>query len=84
MHPGTIHASARYLTHSNLPTWGVGVGLKPLLASKEIWLLANGSTKADIIRRVVNGPIGEDVPASLLRRHPESWFFVDAEAAALL
>ena len=34
MHESTIKSSAGYLTHSNLPTWGVGVGLKHLLGSK--------------------------------------------------
>src|SRR4030095_8157918 len=51
MHESTIKGSARYLTHSNLPTWGVGVGLKHLLASHEVWLLANGAGKAEIIQR---------------------------------
>lgn len=77
----TVASSAKYLTHKNLPTWGIGVGLKQLLGSNEVWLLANGSAKAQIIKRTVHGPIGEDVPATLLRRHPRSFLMVDAEAA---
>ena len=82
MHESTIKASAGYVTHSNLPTWGIGVGLKHLLASKEVWLLANGVKKAEIIRRTVKDEISVEVPASLLRRHADCSLFVDAEAAS--
>ena len=83
MHPSTVQASAAYLTHSNLPTWGIGVGLKHLLGSKEVWLLANGAKKASIIQRTLKGEISNEVPASLLRRHPNSFLMIDAEAGAL-
>ena len=82
--PSTVSSSAKYLTHSNLPTWGIAVGLKHLLGSKEVWLLANGQNKAEIIYRASKGKVGPDVPASLLRNHPNSFFIVDAEAGAKL
>ncbi len=84
LHPSTVEASAKYLEHSNLPRWGVGVGLKQLLGSNELWLLANGRSKAEIVRRVVRGEISEDVPASLARRHANSFLFLDSEAAGRL
>jgi glucosamine-6-phosphate deaminase len=49
-----------------------------------VWLLASGSRKAAIIRQVVAGEIDEQIPASLLRRHPNCSLFVDGEAGALL
>jgi glucosamine-6-phosphate isomerase len=84
MHESTVKASAGYLTHSNLPTWGIGVGLKHLLGSKEVWLLANGVKKAEIIQRTVKGAISNEVPASLLRKHSKASLFVDQDAGALL
>ena len=84
MHPTTVQGSANYLTHSKLPTWGVAVGLKQLLASKEVWLLANGSAKAEIIRRTLQEPIDVSLPATLLRKHPHSCLFVDAAAGSLI
>jgi len=84
LHPSTVASSAKYLTHGNLPTWGIAVGLKHLLGSKEVWLLANGGKKAEIVHRAAKGPIGPDVPASLLRNHPHAFFMVDAEAGALV
>jgi glucosamine-6-phosphate deaminase len=80
----TIHASARYFQHQDLPRWGLTVGLAQILSSREVWLLAAGDAKAEIVRTTVRGEITRDVPASLLRRHPNCSFFVDAEAGALL
>jgi len=84
MHESTVKASAGYLTHGDLPTWGVGVGLKHLLGSKEVWLLASGQKKAEIIARTVKGEVTNQVPASLLRKHPNCSLFADAGAGALL
>lgn len=82
LHPSTVAASRRYLDHPQTPTWGATVGLKHLLDSKEVWLLACGASKAEIVRRSVVGEITTDVPASLLRTHPSSFLFVDASAGA--
>lgn len=84
LHPTTVSSSAKYLTHANLPNWGIAVGLKHLLGSKEVWLLANGPKKAEIIFRAAKGPVGPEVPASLLRNHPNAYFMVDAEAGAMV
>lgn len=82
LHPTTVEASRRYLTHTQAPTWGLTVGLKQLLASKEVWLLACGAGKAEIVGRTLTGEITTAVPASLLRSHPNSILFVDAAAAS--
>jgi glucosamine-6-phosphate deaminase len=84
LHDTTIASSARYFSHQNVPRWGVTVGLEPILASREIWLLASGPHKAAIVQRVVRGEIDESVPASLLRRHANCSLFVEPEAGALL
>lgn len=82
LHETTIASSARYLAHAQLPRWGLTAGMAQFFAAKEVWLLATGQTKADIVRRVVKGPIDAQVPASLMRQHPNCALFVDASAAA--
>ena len=52
------------------PERGVTLGLAGILAAREIWLLVSGDRKATILRRVLEGPVTTDVPASLLRGHP--------------
>ncbi len=84
LHATTVQASARYFEHQNLPNWGITIGLKTVLASKEVWLLAKGATKAGIIQRTVRDSISAANPASLLRNHPDCSFFVDSAAGALL
>jgi glucosamine-6-phosphate isomerase len=84
LHETTIQSSARYFAHRNLPRWGLTVGLKTILASAEVWLLATGPAKAAIIERTVRGDINQDNPASLLRRHPNCFLFLDEDAAAEL
>jgi len=80
----TIQSSVRYFAHHNLPLWGLTVGLKTILASKEVWLVANGAAKAGIIQQTVRGEMSTSNPASLLRPHPDCSLFVDADAGALL
>ena len=84
LHGPTIQSSARYFAHQDLPRWGLTVGLRTVLASKEVWLVANGAAKAAIIEQTVRGEISPSNPASLLRRHPDCSLFVDTDAAALL
>lgn len=84
LHASTVAASRRYLTHAHAPTWGVTVGLKHLLESKEVWLLACGANKAEIVRRTLEGEITAEVPSSLLRRHPNCCLIVDSAAGAAL
>jgi len=84
LHPQTVTSAAKYVSHTRVPTWGLTIGMKRLLASNEVWLLATGSAKAEIVRRIVRDAITPDVPASLLRQHRNCYLFLDEPAAALL
>jgi glucosamine-6-phosphate isomerase len=84
LHPTTISSSARYLTHQQLPTWGLTVGMQQFFDSREVWLVATGKAKAEIVQRVIRGDVTPEVPASLMRRHPNCSLFIDAAAGSLL
>ena len=60
------------------------MGMKQFFASREVWLVATGRSKAEIVERTVRGEISEQVPASLMRRHLNCSLFIDGEAGALL
>ncbi len=81
--PSTAAATLRYGTVER-PERGMTVGLRPILGSREIWLLVTGSHKAAILEQVMKGPIGPDVPASFLRDHPSATVFADRSAAGTL
>ncbi len=81
LHRATVQAAARY-GPATQPAWGLTLGLREILASRRIWLLVTGAHKAQILERVLTGPIGPDVPASYLREHPNTVILADESAAA--
>lgn len=62
------------------PTWGVTLGMRPLLDARAIWLLVTGTHKREILGRALHDPVGPDVPATLLRRHPACTVYADVSA----
>lgn len=66
------------------PEQGMTLGLRPILESKEIWLLVTGPHKAGILERMLSGPVGPAVPASFLRDHRKLTVFADRSAAGTL
>lgn len=79
--PSTTEASVRYFDGRHEPTWGVTVGLRDLLAAGEVWVLATGAHKAGVVRASLEGPVTQQVPASLLRSHPRCIWWLDESAA---
>ena len=84
LEPATVQAAAGYSGYGSVPSWGVTLGIATLAESAEIWLLACGVAKADIVGRLMHAPAGSDLPATWLRDHPNCRLFVDASAAAAL
>jgi glucosamine-6-phosphate deaminase len=66
---------------TSAPTWGITVGLAELLDSSELWLLVTGKHKQEILARSLEGPVSPEVPASLLRRHPNLTVLADESAS---
>lgn len=67
-----------------VPTHAVTMGIKTVMNARSIILMATGKSKAEIIAKAVQGPITEEVPASILQLHPFVEVYLDHEAAALL
>lgn len=62
-------------------TWGLTLGMSDLMDAHEIWLLATGPDKADVVARLMQEPVTAAVPASYLRGHPNRAIFLDEQAA---
>lgn len=60
---------------------GLTLGIKNIMHSRKILMVAKGAGKADIVRKMLNGPVIVDVPASILQLHPDCEFLLDTEAA---
>jgi len=61
-------------------TRALTLGVATLLAACEIVLVVDGAEKQAALERVLEGPPGDDVPASLLHGHPRCSVFVRDEA----
>lgn len=64
-----------------VPTMALSMGMKPIMAAREILLLAWGEKKAPVIRDVVEGPVTDLKPASFLQNHPNCLIITDVGAA---
>jgi glucosamine-6-phosphate deaminase len=85
LHPSTIAAAAAdFGGAERVPREALTVGLRTLLAAREILLVVTGAEKADALRAALEGPIGPEAPASLLRHHPCMTVLCDRPAAARL
>lgn len=79
----TTRGAARYQADAQ-PVRGLTLGMRSIMASDEVWLLVTGSHKGKILREMMTGPIGADLPASFLRDHPNATLFANRSAAAAL
>jgi glucosamine-6-phosphate deaminase len=69
---------------SQVPRLAVTMGIGTILKAKKIILMAWGPGKAPVVRKSVEGPVTESVPASLLQHHGDCIFLLDEAAAAEL
>ena len=65
----TRAANAPLFPDGNVPTHAITMGIRTILESKSIVLLASGDKKRPAIERLRSGEISENFPASALWRH---------------
>ena len=63
-----------------VPRQAFTMGLSNIMNAKKIVVLANGEGKAYAIGELVNGEIREEIPASILRNHPDCILICDEAA----
>lgn len=66
------------------PLGGATLGIKEIMSARKIILVAKGDNKAEIVDKIINGPICEEVPGSILQRHPDCEYLLDDKAAKFL
>lgn len=78
----TIKANSRFFDNiDEVPKSAICMGTANIMASKKIVLMAFGEKKAEAIKKTIEGPITEDVPASILQKHPDVTIICDKAAA---
>ena len=78
--------NARFFEPLNeeVPTHACTMGISSIMKSKQILLIASGEKKAQAINNMINGPIDESCPASILQQHDNVVVIIDEKAASLL
>jgi len=80
----TQAVSVKYFDTPREIKQGISLGLKTILAAKNIVVMASGEKKAAIVAQTVNHPASRDIPSTLVKTVPQASLYVDnAEASAL-
>jgi glucosamine-6-phosphate deaminase len=81
----TIQANSRFFDSiEEVPTQAVSMGIETIMNSKEILLLVSGAGKAEALNRLINGDVTEDLPASVLKNHPNVTVIADEAAFTVI
>ncbi|CAA7602238.1 glucosamine-6-phosphate deaminase [Acididesulfobacillus acetoxydans] len=76
--PATIQANARFFNReAEVPRQAITMGIGTIMQARRILLLVSGDAKADILRKVLYGPVGTEVPASILQLHGDLTVLTD-------
>jgi 6-phosphogluconolactonase/glucosamine-6-phosphate isomerase/deaminase len=62
--------------------YGFTVGLKQVMESRKLLVLASGEKKADIMRQAIEGTSSVQCPASLVQQHKQGIVLLDEGAAS--
>lgn len=79
----TVSVNSR-LVQAEIPRRAISMGIKSIMRSHAILLLACGPEKAEIVAKALEGRVTPDLPASILQLHPNLTVLLDREAAAFL
>lgn len=77
-------ASRDFGGKENTPTKAITMGVGTIFKAREIILLAWNETKAEIVKKAVEGEVSSDIPATYLQLSQKIEFVLDKEAASLL
>ncbi|MDP4144577.1 MAG: glucosamine-6-phosphate deaminase [Bacillota bacterium] len=81
----TIEVNSRFFQSiGEVPTQALSMGIKTIMHSKKVILLAYGIGKADAIAKTIRGKITPDLPASILQLHRDVTIIMDKAAASKL
>jgi glucosamine-6-phosphate deaminase len=81
----TIEANARFFEREeDVPRFAITMGIQTILKAKNLLLLVTGKGKAEIVQKLFDSGITTDIPASLLKLHPNVTVLVDQEAGSLV
>ncbi|MCB0495547.1 MAG: glucosamine-6-phosphate deaminase [Cyclobacteriaceae bacterium] len=79
-----MDAAKDFYSQYRVPKQAITMGINAIMHAKEVYLMAWGIGKAEIVQKALEGSISQLVPASFLQRHPNINYALDAAAASEL
>ena len=80
----TQSVGQKYFKNEQKITHGLTLGLASIMEAGNILLVVSGRKKAQIVKKILEGEISEELPASILRRHNNFHVYLDKDAAEAL
>jgi glucosamine-6-phosphate deaminase len=71
-------------TLADVPTQAISMSIKQILKSRAIICSVPDQRKAEAVKNAVEGPVTNQVPASILQTHSQATIFLDPDSASLL
>lgn len=79
-----IAASDAFGGIDQVPEKAISMGIKSILRANKIILMAWGTHKAEIIKKLVDFEVTDEIPATFLKEHSDVTVILDKEAASAL
>ncbi len=77
-------AASDFFGEEHVPRRAITMGVGTILGAREIFLIAFGEHKSEIVARAIEGEISTSVSASFLQEHSNARFILDVAAAESL
>lgn len=84
LHATTLASGQNYFKEVTKLEKGLTLGLSQAMNAKKFLIVANGRSKADIIKKTVQGEVTNEVPASYIQNCENGIVIIDKEAASAL
>lgn len=79
----TIEANKRFFASiDDVPKQAYTMGIGTIMSARKILMVVSGADKAEILQKVICGPVTPYVPASILQFHPDVTIVADEAALA--
>lgn len=72
-----------YNSYPEIP-YSITMGAKSLMKVKHLVMIVNGKHKAEILKQMLDEPISNELPSTVLKLHPNFTLIADKDAASLL
>lgn len=83
-HMTIIDAASDFFSEDNVPRKAITMGVGTIMQAKRIVLMAWGEGKAKIIKKAIEGPVTDSIPATFLQHHLQAEFILDEASSSEL